>query len=109
MDALFTVDNAIALATLALLEIVLGIDNIVFISILSESRLEGAQLYLARVRARMASDPILGSSGITVSCGVSRFDPAEMRTGADLIQSADDHLSPSSRPAIDAPADRPSA
>jgi len=35
MAELFTVDNAIALVTLALLEIVLGIDNIVFIAILS--------------------------------------------------------------------------
>ncbi len=35
MAELFTVDNAIALVTLALLEIVLGIDNIVFLAILS--------------------------------------------------------------------------
>lgn len=36
MESLFTVENAIALITLAVLEIVLGIDNIVFISILSD-------------------------------------------------------------------------
>ena len=36
MEALFTFENAIALATLTLLEIVLGIDNIVFIAILSQ-------------------------------------------------------------------------
>lgn len=35
MEALFTAENAIALATLASLEIVLGIDNIVFIAILT--------------------------------------------------------------------------
>lgn len=35
MAELFTVDNTIALVTLALLEIVLGIDNIVFLAILS--------------------------------------------------------------------------
>ena len=35
MEALFTAENAIALATLAGLEIVLGIDNIVFIAILT--------------------------------------------------------------------------
>ncbi len=35
MEALFTFDNLIALVTLTLLEIVLGIDNVVFISILS--------------------------------------------------------------------------
>ena len=36
MTQLFTVENAIALLTLTILEIVLGIDNIVFISILSD-------------------------------------------------------------------------
>ena len=35
LSLLFTVDNAIALLTLTLLEIVLGIDNIVFLAILS--------------------------------------------------------------------------
>ncbi len=36
LEALFTAENAIALATLAGLEIVLGIDNIVFIAILTQ-------------------------------------------------------------------------
>ncbi len=36
MEALFTTENLIALITLAVLEIVLGIDNIVFISILAD-------------------------------------------------------------------------
>lgn len=35
MDAFFTFDNLIALITLTLLEIVLGIDNVIFVSILS--------------------------------------------------------------------------
>ena len=35
MDDLFTIEAAIALATLTALEIVLGIDNIVFIAILT--------------------------------------------------------------------------
>ena len=35
MDALFTTDNLIALATLTALEVVLGIDNVIFISILA--------------------------------------------------------------------------
>lgn len=63
-----------------------------FISILSESRLDGAQLYLARVRARMQNDPILSPNGITVTCGLACFDPDSMRSGSDLIQAADDHL-----------------
>lgn len=45
--AIFTVDNMTALFTLALLEIVLGIDNLVFISILS-SRVDPAKRSLAR-------------------------------------------------------------
>lgn len=36
MEALFTAENAIALVTLTALEIVLGIDNIVFIAVLSQ-------------------------------------------------------------------------
>ena len=35
MDALFTTDNLIALATLTALEVVLGVDNVIFISILA--------------------------------------------------------------------------
>jgi predicted tellurium resistance membrane protein TerC len=41
MDALFTSENAVALLTLTALEIVLGIDNIVFISILAGKLKEG--------------------------------------------------------------------
>ncbi|MEZ0396282.1 MAG: TerC family protein [Anaerolineales bacterium] len=44
---LFTLENAIALVTLAVLEIVLGIDNIVFISILAD-RLPASQQGTAR-------------------------------------------------------------
>lgn len=47
MVELFTVDNAIALLTLSLLEIVLGIDNIVFLAILS-GKLPKEQQPLAR-------------------------------------------------------------
>ena len=47
MEALFTAENGIALATLAGLEIVLGIDNIVFIAILTQ-RLPQVQQATAR-------------------------------------------------------------
>ena len=47
METLFTPENGIALLTLAVLEIVLGIDNIVFISILSDKLPENQ-----RARAR---------------------------------------------------------
>ena len=52
MSEILTADNLIALATLSLLEIVLGIDNIVFLSILSaklpaEQRAKGRRIGLA--------------------------------------------------------------
>lgn len=47
MDALFTYDGLIALATLTVLEIVLGVDNVIFISILA-GKLPAAQQARAR-------------------------------------------------------------
>jgi predicted tellurium resistance membrane protein TerC len=47
MTALFTVENLISLVSLAVMEIVLGIDNIVFLAILSQ-RLPAAQQTKAR-------------------------------------------------------------
>jgi predicted tellurium resistance membrane protein TerC len=47
MDALLTADGLVALATLAALEIVLGVDNVVFIAILT-GRLPARQQALAR-------------------------------------------------------------
>jgi len=47
MDAFLTVDGLVALATLAALEIVLGVDNVVFIAILT-GRLPARQQDLAR-------------------------------------------------------------
>jgi predicted tellurium resistance membrane protein TerC len=47
MDAFFTSSGLLALITLTILEIVLGVDNVIFISILS-SKLPGSQQGLAR-------------------------------------------------------------
>jgi len=47
MDAFFTLSGLLGLVTLTLLEIVLGVDNIVFISILT-SKLPGSQQGPAR-------------------------------------------------------------
>jgi predicted tellurium resistance membrane protein TerC len=47
MDALFTSSGLVALITLTILEIVLGVDNVIFISILS-SKLPGSQQDRAR-------------------------------------------------------------
>jgi predicted tellurium resistance membrane protein TerC len=54
MDALLNVDGLIALATLTTLEIVLGVDNVVFISILS-GKLPHAQQARARRLGLMAA------------------------------------------------------
>ena len=48
MEALFTAENAIALATLTGLEIVLGIDNVVFIAILTQRLPEARQAFARR-------------------------------------------------------------
>ena len=47
MEALFTADNLIALATLTALEVVLGVDNVIFISILA-GKLPASQQARAR-------------------------------------------------------------
>ena len=57
MDAFLTADGLLALATLTFLEIVLGVDNVIFISILS-SKLPKAQQSQAR-RAGLAAAMIM--------------------------------------------------
>ncbi len=49
LEGLFTLQNALALVTLAALEIVLGIDNIVFISILTGKLAEEKRVFARRV------------------------------------------------------------
>ena len=63
-----------------------------FISVLSESTRDGAETYLRRVEERVAHDPVLGPAGITVSCGLARFDGGTMRGPGDLVQAADADL-----------------
>lgn len=60
MEALFTVENLIALATLASLEVVLGIDNIVFIAILTQKLPEAQQ-------ARGRRLGLLGAMGMRIA------------------------------------------
>src|SRR5688572_3758462 len=54
MELLFTVDNVIALATLTALEIVLGIDNIVFLAILAGKLPQHQQASARRVGLALA-------------------------------------------------------
>lgn len=63
-----------------------------FISILSDSDRKSAQLYVDRLRERVAVDPILSPLGISVSTGMSEFDSATMRTMEDLIRAADTEM-----------------
>lgn len=54
MDQLFTIENLVALLTLTTLEIVLGIDNIVFISILTDRLPKGDQVRGRRIGLALA-------------------------------------------------------
>ena len=63
-----------------------------FVSVLSESTLEGALIYVQRVAARVEKDPILGPSKIKVSTGLAAFDREKMKTASDVIQAADAEL-----------------
>lgn len=54
MDQLFTIDNAVALGTLTALEIVLGIDNVVFIAILADKLPKNEQKSARRVGLMLA-------------------------------------------------------
>ncbi|MDT8340726.1 MAG: diguanylate cyclase [Longimicrobiales bacterium] len=62
-----------------------------FVSILSDTDLEGGEQYVSRIRRRMASDPLLGRSGISTAWGIAAFDPT-MKRGDDLIRAADANL-----------------
>ncbi|MCG6957907.1 MAG: diguanylate cyclase [Gemmatimonadetes bacterium] len=60
-----------------------------FVSVLSNSTIEGATLYSRRVRERVASDDLLARYGITVSSGLAEFDRASMKSTEDIIHAAD--------------------
>ena len=63
-----------------------------FVSVLSESTMEGAQTYMSRVEARLAIDPILAPAGISASTGVAAFNRETMKTPEDVMQAADAEL-----------------
>ncbi len=60
-----------------------------FVSILTDTDIEGAHLYIERVRERMAADPIMGPRGVTTSTGIAEFDRTTMTTMDDVIHAAD--------------------
>lgn len=63
-----------------------------FVSVLSDSSVEGAREYVARVHERMEAEPVFSENGITVSTGIAPFDPEKMTSMTDLIQAADRQL-----------------
>ncbi len=63
-----------------------------FISILTELSTEGAILHAHRVVDRVAEDPELSKYNVSVSYGISEFDPSTMFEVEDLVKAADGKL-----------------
>ncbi len=60
-----------------------------FVSVLSETHMEGARQYVERVSQRVKEDPILSQYGVTVSSGLAEFDRTSMKSMEELLQAAD--------------------
>jgi diguanylate cyclase (GGDEF)-like protein len=60
-----------------------------FVSVLTDTKLDGVRGYVERVKARAAIHETLQKFGIQISAGVAEFDPDEMATVNDLLRSAD--------------------
>ncbi|MFQ5537688.1 MAG: diguanylate cyclase [Gemmatimonadota bacterium] len=60
-----------------------------FVSILSESNMDGVRLYVDRIQHRVREDPIMSQYGVSVSIGLAEFDRTSMKTMDDVIQAAD--------------------
>lgn len=63
-----------------------------FVAVLSDTSVDGAAQYIRRVCERVEGDPVLAPHGVTVSSGAAQFDPVRMRTGDDLLRTADQDL-----------------
>ncbi|MGA7800232.1 MAG: diguanylate cyclase [Gammaproteobacteria bacterium] len=63
-----------------------------FVAVLSESHIDGAQLYVSRVVKRVETDAVMSEYGVTVSVGFAEFDPESMKTTEDVIQTADEDM-----------------
>jgi diguanylate cyclase (GGDEF)-like protein len=73
-----------------------------FVSVLTDTNLEGIRAYVERVKARAATHDTLNKFGIHVSAGIAEFDPDKMATVNDLLRSADADMyrDKTSRPAV---------
>ncbi len=63
-----------------------------FVSVLSDSTIEGALIYMDRVQARLKEDPILAPARVSASTGMAHFNRETMKTPEDLMQAADAEL-----------------
>jgi len=60
-----------------------------FVSVLSETDIEGAQLFVERVQGHIARNEILTKFGISISIGCAEFDPESMVSVNDVLRAAD--------------------
>jgi diguanylate cyclase (GGDEF)-like protein len=63
-----------------------------FVSVLSDSSGPGTEVYVQRIRDRIAQDPLMSRLNVTTSVGVALFDPETMRTQEDVIRAADEAM-----------------
>ncbi|NJD18571.1 MAG: sensor domain-containing diguanylate cyclase [Gemmatimonadetes bacterium] len=63
-----------------------------FVSILSDTTMDGARPYIKRVVGRVEHDPIMTSMGVSVSIGLAEFDRASMKTMDDILSAADSDM-----------------
>lgn len=60
-----------------------------FVSVLSDTTVEGARRFVERVQAAIADDETLAKFGISISIGCAEFDPDTMATVNDVLRAAD--------------------
>jgi diguanylate cyclase (GGDEF)-like protein len=60
-----------------------------FVSVLSETGLEGARHFVDRVEERIRTDETLGKFDISISIGCAEFDPKNMASVNDVMRAAD--------------------
>jgi len=60
-----------------------------FVSVLSETDLDGARHFVERVEERVAESETLAKFGISISVGCAEFDPGTMASVNDVLRAAD--------------------
>ena len=79
-----------------------------FVSVLTDTNLEGVRAYVERVANRALTNDTLKKFGIHVSAGIAEFDPDKMATVNDLLRCADSDMyrDKAERPALGRRANR---